>query len=176
MTTDHQTELGDATDSPIFRAGLSMCGEARRAEILERLLHAQRHRRHRRAAGTFALAIAPIILIAAVAWVAADALHRHAPAQNNDRFAHQQSDATHPPEGTSESTIDPAWIIRVQSRAERISDSELLSLLAEAGKPDGLIRVHGRTMLASELTREAAADDNAPPRSRLDAPHDALGA
>ena len=38
----------------------------------------------------------------------------------------------------------------IASRA-RINDDELIRLLGEAGRPAGLVRVHGRTMLTSEL-------------------------
>lgn len=135
---------------------LSAHGVARRHEILGVVLGAQRRRRIRRRASTVALAAAPLAILAC--WAAFSVWNAPAPQQpiahasphhhDPDAVAPRHEVAAERDDEREASTQTPTRITTT-----RITDGELLALLAEAGRPDGLVRVGNQTMLASEFAR-----------------------
>ena len=148
---------------PVDIGPLSPEGEARRAAIradlmsrVERTVRARRRRR-RAVTGTVVLT-----LIVGAGWLTAGFVHRSTP-----------SGGVGAPSGIGPGAVsqspDPRGPVVIERSATRIDpadvaigDDELLDLLASLGRPTGLARIHGRTILTSAVTdnaREAPHDE-----------------
>ncbi len=152
----------DGHEMPLMSDGLSERGRMRRDEILEVALRAQHRRRVRRRAVRGALAVAPVVVIVGAAWLVMSGPGpvttpspvgpiAEAPSQHHAESAPAINDVPMP---------SGVRLTSTPIKAQQIDDAELLALLAEAGRPDGLVRIDGVTMLASELAQRQ--DDERP--------------
>jgi hypothetical protein len=160
----------DEHSEPDGTAVLSLEGARRREEILQHAAGAlQRRRMRRRGRQIAAAGAAALIALAAAVYVLPREGHApHAPiAELPERSAppapRQADDASPVPARSLRVVVvhnDPTILerSRISGNARpvvHIDDDELLHLLAEAGRPEGLIRAGGRVMLTSEV--QAAA-------------------
>lgn len=151
-------------DDSLATETLTANGRTRRDEILAVAIRAQHHRRIRRRVARGAMAVTPILVIAGVAWFVMSSPAPPPRSHQDERIADVST--PHTAEVTTAITDGPGVIITVSTsiKAQRIDDADLLALLAEAGRPDGLVRIGGVTMLASELARSRDEDSPAPPQ------------
>ena len=169
-------------------AGLSARGEARREEILADLIarapEIRRARRVRRSAIAGVVAAVPVVVVAGV--VVMGEREMRGPAESGVIAGSGAGEviaaSPDPVEASGPGTASaPDWtrgvIVSVvstasrsyesqiagtpTSRVELIDDDALLLLLEKEGKRDGLVRVAGKVMLASEIA-SGAADDAVP--------------
>lgn len=152
-----------------FGAGLSARGEARRGEILEQLYRAQRGRRRKRLAAKGAIAALPVLAIAVLVATLSGTPSQPprppeamGPAPDAPPAAVAQDAAAPDPVAPLRPDVrielvrtDPGAAERCLVRTEplrpgvRIDDTELLALMAEAGRPTGLIRTRDRVILTA---------------------------
>jgi hypothetical protein len=152
-----------------LEAGLSARGETRRGEILEQLYRAQRTRRRKRLAAKGAIAALPVLAIAALVATLSGTPSQpprppeatgHAPDPSPAAVAQNPAApdpvAPLPPAVRIELVrTDPEAAERCLVRTEplrpgvQIDDTELLALMAEAGRPTGIIRTRDRVILTA---------------------------
>lgn len=150
MTHDHTERLSAAARARMERDLPS---------LRSRVAHAPARRLFRQALGT--LACIGLLVVAARALSGADAAPRHeAP------FAHRPAPNVTTPVATRPQVAAARGAIQVVAastprQTRMLDDDELLRALAAAGRADGLVRIKGRTSLASELSN-AHAEVTAP--------------
>lgn len=177
MDGQHMTGGGDGV--------LSARGEARRGEILGLLYTAQRSRRRRRMAARGVLAVAPMVLVAGLVMLmrAGPA----APSKAGPVAIAPPAPAPVVPVAPESETPDAApsriqmvqtsptldrWLVSTPPPRPEvfIDDDQLLALMAEAGRPTGLIRTRGRVILTAGdfESRPEGPGSSAPDRREVD--------
>jgi len=164
--------IGGPLNDSGHESALSPLGSARRGEILERLYSAQRSRLRRRTAARSAAIAAPVIALAATVLIVQAGRTPSAPASpipGPSPIAHVSPPAplipsppvieSSPPESLIARVewiqTDPDILARYAVAPPPpppdtyIDDDALLTLLAQAGRPTGLIRTQGRVILTS---------------------------
>lgn len=148
---------------------LSDAGRARREAILHVLISAQRRRVRVRRAARSGAALVVVTLAAAAAYRGASL----GPVSSPGTIAAGSArlDSTSPEVVSRVASIvhtDDAILARVSVQRTTlpvsIDDDQLLALLREAGRDDGIVRVHGRAMITSELAVESGGWEAPPGR------------
>jgi hypothetical protein len=148
---------------------LSVEGERRRDEILalaiEESHRIQRNRKRRR---KFAGAALTVLLVAAAVWIY---LSRPEPSSHQPLIS-DVVDARNPSTAPATSDLErhvvssriddlERYLVRTRQVTAEIllDDTQLLRALKDLGRVEGIVRVDGKTWLASELKARAAVDD-----------------
>jgi hypothetical protein len=152
---------------------LTAAGEVRRDEILRAAQWALRWRRRRRTASKVAL-IAGCVAVATASisgvWRASNAHSGREIARSGEGSERVSSPGTTP---TKHAFLlvrtDPEIVERVLVHThpirpdQLVDDDQLEALLREAGRPEGIVRVRGRAVLASEVRTLARGGGAAAP-------------
>ncbi len=149
------------SNPPADNTNLSLAGIARRDSILRNIDAAMRRRSAIRTTRRIILASTPIILLAAFIALMLPRVPATLPRQSTP-FASNQA-----PTLIGMVETDSTIVLRLSdtvdtSNITRLTDTELQSLLVSAGKPFGLIRAGGRTLIADELPPPHTVDSLPP--------------
>lgn len=140
---------------------LTGAGETRRDEILRVAQRALRRRRRRRTASKVAL-IAGCVAVATASiggvWRASNAHSGREIARSGEWSQSVLSPGTMPPRHafllvrTDPEIVGRVLVLTHPIRPDQlVDDDQLEALLREAGRPEGIVRVRGRAVLASEV-------------------------
>jgi hypothetical protein len=145
------------------RLGLSEAGLARRNEILDRALRAQRWRvrRRRSVQGAASAAVVVAMLLAARMTFAPSAPGPVGPIASHDAPAETSAHPRVQIVSTSPATYERLAHAGDDDGIEVIDDDELLALLRGAGRQAGIVRVQGRVEVVGEagVISPVARDD-----------------